>query len=338
MSISISLVRTLIEAVEQAGVAPEAFIAAGGLDRALLEDPTARLDLPHYDRVQELALDMTGDPALGLHMGDSSSVSAFQVVGYLAAHARTIREGLDVFFRYHRVVSDCPASYLAERGEDAVLIYNFPRTTPRCTRLRGEFGMARLFRISQMFLRAGGVPREVWFEHEAPAYVAEYARIFGPGVTVRFGQPSTSIVMPRAMLDSVQLHPNPQLYQVLKTQADAALSELDANLGIAHRIHQLVVHHFTELEPDMETLARRLGMSSRSLRRRLQEGGTSFSAVVDRAMGELACNVLRESHTTIQEAACRLGFSEASSFHRAFKRWTGQTPKQFRQSVGIDVG
>jgi AraC-like DNA-binding protein len=335
VSISISLVRTLIEAVERAGVSPAAFVAAARLEPRLLEDPAARLELPAYDRLQELALDLTGDSALGLHMGDSSAVSAFQVVGHLASHCRTIREGLDVFFRYHRVVSDCPASYLEERGDASVLIYNYPRTTPRCSRLRAEFGMTRLFRIAQMFLRAGGVPREVWFEHEAPPYAAEYTRIFGPNVGVRFAQPSTSIVLPTVLLDSVQLHPNPQLFQVLKAQADAALSDLDATQGLAPRIHRLVVHHFMEVEPDMETLARRFGMSSRSLRRRLQEEGVTFHGVVNRAMGELACNVLREKHTSIQEAACRLGFAEVSSFHRAFKRWTGQTPMEFRHSLGI---
>jgi AraC-like DNA-binding protein len=235
---------------------------------------------------------------------------------------------------FRSIVSDCPASYLVERGDESVLVYNFPRTTPRCSRLRAEFGMARLFRISQTFLRAGAAPRSVAFEHAAPPYVAEYGRIFGPGVA-RFEQSMTGITMSTAALDAVQLHPNPQLYQVLKQQADSLLSELDAGQGLARRIHQLVVHHFTELEPDMDSVARRLGMSSRSLRRRLQEEGASFQDVVGQAMGELACNVLREKNTTIQEAAFRLGFSEVSSFHRAFKRWTGQTPKQFRD--GLDA-
>lgn len=332
MSISISLVRTLIEAVERSGVSRDAFLEASALDRTLLDDPDARLDLPAYDRVQELALDITRNPALGLHMGDSQSLSAFQVVGFLASHCRTIREGLDVFFRYHRIVSDCPASYLVERGDESVLIYNFPRTTPRCSQLRAEFGMTRLFRIAQMFLRVGATPRQVWFEHAAPSYAAEYTRIFGD-VMVLFNQPSTSLVMPTAALDTVQLHPNPQLFQVLKAQADAQLSELDAGQGLARKIHQLVVHHFTDMEPDMDTMARRLGMSARSLRRRLQEEGTSFGEVVGTAMGELSRNVLREKHTTIQEAAFRLGFSEVSSFHRAFKRWTGMTPTQFRASL-----
>jgi AraC-like DNA-binding protein len=332
MSVSISLVRTLIEAVERAGVAPDAFLAASKLDRALVEDANSRIDLPTYDALQELALDMTKDPALGLHMGEHASLAAFQIVGLLAAHCRTIRDGLQVFFRYHRIIADCPASYLEERGDESVLIYNFLRTTPRCSRLRAEFGVTRLLRIAQMFAGVAATPREVWFEHAEPPYADEYVRMFGEK-RVRFSQPTTGIVMPTSVLDAVQLHPNAQLYQVLKGQADALLQQVDEGATLATKIHHLVVHHFTEMEPDMETIARRLGMSSRSLRRRLQEEGVSFSKVVDDAMGELACNVLREPSTTIHEAAFRLGFSEASSFHRAFRRWTGKTPKQFRDSL-----
>jgi AraC-like DNA-binding protein len=332
VSVSISLVRTLIEAVDRAGIPAERFIAQSGLSRSLLEDAAARLEVSAYDVLQELALDMTGDPALGLHMGDQPSVSAFQVVGALVSHCRTIREGLDVFFRYHRIVADCPASYLVPRGDEVVLVYNFLRTTPRCSRLRAEFGITRVLRIGQIFGGASTTPTEIWFEHEEPTYAAEYARILGAG-RVRFSQPSTGFVMPAAFLDITQLHSSPELFQVLKTQADKQLSDLDGSMPLSRRIHELVVHHFTDVEPDMDTIARRMGMSARSLRRRLQDEGCSFSEIIGRAMGELSCNVLRERNTTIQEAAFRLGFSEASSFHRAFKRWTGKTPKQFRDEA-----
>jgi AraC-like DNA-binding protein len=330
MSVSISLVRTLIEAVDRAGVPADRFLERAALTREQLADSNARIEVAAYDALQELALDVTGDPALGLHMGDQPSVSAFQVVGHLVAHCRTVREGLDVFFRYHRIVADCPASYLVPRGDQVVLVYNYLRTTPRVSRLRAEFGVTRLLRIGQMF--GASAATEVWFEHAAPEHAHEYDRIFGER-RVRFSQASTGIVMPAAFLDLAQLHPNADLFQVLKQQAEKQLHDLDGGVPLSRKIHELVVNHYTDVEPEMDTIARRMGMSARSLRRRLQSEGSSFSDIVSRAMGELACNVLREPNTTIQEAAFRLGFSEASSFHRAFKRWTGKTPKQFRDEA-----
>jgi AraC-like DNA-binding protein len=333
MSVSISLVRALIEATDRAGIDTERFLTEGKLDRALLQNPNARLDAHTYDALQELALDMSADPAFGLHMGEHATWSAFQVVGYLVSQCRTIREALDVLFRYYRIVSDCQPSYLVERGDESVLIYNFLRTTPRCSRLRAEFGVTRLMRIANMFAGVSSKPRQVWFEHSEPPYVAEYARLFGEH-TVLFDQPSTGIVMTTSALDSVQLHPNPNLYNVLKTLADRQLRELDANAPLSQRIHDLVVHHFTEVEPNMEMIGRHLDMSARTLRRKLAMEGRGFAEIVEHAMGELARNVVSEPNTTIQEAAFRLGFADVTSFHRAFKRWTGRTPKQFRQSGG----
>ncbi|HEX2679337.1 MAG TPA: AraC family transcriptional regulator [Polyangiales bacterium] len=333
MSVSISLVRALVEAVDRGGVSPERFLEQASFPRVLLDDASARIEVSTYDALQELALDLTGDPALGLHMGDQPSVSAFQIVGLLASHCRTVREGLEVFFRYHRIVADCPQSYLTPHGDDVLLVYNYLRTTPRCSRLRAEFGITRLLRIGDMFRGPRDVPMEIWFEHAEPDYAAEYARVFQPR-RVRFSQPHTGMVMPRSYLELEQLHPNESVFQLLKAEADKQLQEIEGPAPLSGKIHHLVVHRFTDTEPDMDMIARRLGMSSRSLRRRLQEEGTSFNEVVSLAMGELACNVLREPNTTIQEAAYRLGFAEASSFHRAFKRWTGKTPKQFRDATG----
>jgi AraC-like DNA-binding protein len=328
MSISISLVRTLVEAVERGGVDGDDFLSRAGFERAKLEDPVLRVDLPTYDGLQELAVEMTGDEALGLHMGEHASLAAFNVVGYLTAHCRTIRDGLQVFFRYYRIVSDCEPSRLIEEGERATLVYNFPRTTPVCSRVRGDFGMTRLLRIGQMFAGLDARPLEVRFEHPRPGYHAEYLRIFGD--RVRFDCDHTGIVMPRSMLDAVQLHPNPELYEVLQAQADRMLQRLDDGARVAQQVEDLIVERFFEMSPDMDSVARRCGMSARSLRRRLREEGERFSAVQARALSRVARAALDEPNTTVQEAAYRLGFSEPSAFHRAFKRWTGQTPREYR--------
>src|SRR5258706_16451503 len=91
-SVSIALIRTLVDEVVRAGGEPDAFLAAARLDRARLEDPNARIALSSYDRLQELALDITGDPALGLHMADRALLPTFHVVGTISLHCHTIRE------------------------------------------------------------------------------------------------------------------------------------------------------------------------------------------------------------------------------------------------------
>lgn len=334
MSISITLIRTLVEAVERAGADTDAYFQDAGFDPALLRDERVRVSAETYDRLQLLALQHTGDRALGIHMGEHASMGAFNVVGSLVMHCRTIREALDVFFRYHRIISDCAESELVEEGDTAKLVYRYPVSKHAdCNRLRGELGPTRLTLIGRAFAGDAASLSEVWFEHPEPTYAEEYERIFR--APVRFEQSCTALFGPRALLDAAQLHDNPTLYKVLREQAERQLSELEGARSVSERLEQFILQSYDEVNPDMATLSRRLGIGERTLRRRLKEEGTSFGRVLDAALGQVAQRILSEPETTIQEAAYRMGFSEASSFHRAFKRWTGTTPRQFRDEHGL---
>jgi AraC-like DNA-binding protein len=207
------------------------------------------------------------------------------------------------------------------------LVYEFVRSRdPLCTRLRAEFGLTRLLNIARHFLGPDAVPDEAWFEHPAPAYAAEYARIFRG--RERFGRPCTGFWIPRGLLDAGQLYHDERLFEVLKGQADQWLARIDDGDGAAGRIRQLIVQHYPAVRPEMDCVARRLGMSERSLRRRLRSEGVGFHDVVHQAMGQLARAMLREPASTIRQTAYRLGFADVSSFHRAYKRWTGRTPSE----------
>jgi AraC-like DNA-binding protein len=331
VSVGISLVRALVDAIERAGVDVSEYLAAAGVTEDLLQDADARIELPVYDRLQELAVEMSGDPALGLHMGEHASLGAFHLVGHIAAQCRTIREVIDVFFRFYRIVTDVPPPQLVDEGDRVRIVYQYQKTKPVCNRLRSEFIMTRFLVIGRMFAGPNESPEEVWFEHSAPSYVAEYRRIFEG--RARFDKPSTGMVLARELLDREQRYADPRLYAVLRDKAEEALRRLDRGATLGERIKDLVLCRVLEAKPSLGDAAREVGMTPRALRRRLEAEGTSFAAVVDEARAELARRILGESTTTIQEAAYRLGFAEVSSFHRAFRRWTGMTPAAYRASL-----
>jgi AraC-like DNA-binding protein len=331
VSVGISLVRALVDAIERAGVDVGEYLAAAGVTEELLQDADARVDGPVYDRLQELAVVMSGDPALGLHMGEHASLGAFHLVGHIAAQCRTVRDVIDVFLRYYRIVTDIPPPQLIEEGKRVRIVYQFQHTTPVCNRLRSEFVMTRFLVIGRMFTGASESPEEVWFEHSAPSYAAEYNRIFGG--RERFRMPSTGMVLDRALLDREQRYADPRLYAMLRDKAEEALRRLDRGATLAERIKDLVLCRVLDAKPSLSDASREVGMTPRALRRKLEAEGTSFAAVVDDARAELARRILGEASTTIQEAAYRLGFAEVSSFHRAFRRWTGMTPSAYRASL-----
>ncbi|MFO0694667.1 MAG: AraC family transcriptional regulator [Polyangiales bacterium] len=330
-TIAISLVRAIVDELERQGVEPTVLLEEAGIEPWWLDDPQIRIDVATWDRLQRIALERSGDPAFGLHMGEHASSAAFSVLGHMVAQCRTIREALEVLFQYYRLVADVAPPYMVEHGDVVQIVYTFVRTDDAlCNRLRAEFGMTRLLAIARIFLGSEATPEEAWFEHPQPAYGAEYTRIFRG--TERFGRVCTGFLVKRALLEQRQLYHDETLYLALKEQADRSLERIAGGEVLAPRIVRLIVDGHPEVQPEMGSVARRLGMSERSLRRRLKSEGASFPDLVREAMSELARRLLREPSSSIQETAYRLGFSDVSSFHRAFKRWTGTTPSEFRRT------
>ncbi len=328
-SVSISLVRALVEQLNRVGIAPSVFAERAGFTLDELEDPMRRMDLPRYDHAQRAALELSGDPALGLHLGEGAPPAAFNLVGPLTTHCRTVRECLDVALRYYPLVADAAAPELEEDGDSVRIVYHYVRSEPIVNRLRAEFGLTRLLGIGKIFAGSEALPQAVWFDHADPGYAGEYARIFG--CPVRFDMRVTAIVFMRDLLDRPQHHANPVLYRALVSEADRQLERLDEVRPLASRVLGVISEWPEPGRPAMSHVARELGMSERSLRRRLEEESASFGELSDRGALQRAGRMLHDATRTIQEVADALGFAEVSSFHRAFKRWTGQTPRDYRR-------
>jgi AraC-like DNA-binding protein len=331
MSLSIMLLHALVEGVEPAGVARQALLAAAGIDPSRLDDIDGRLERDEYDRAHVAALDLTGDEALGLHLGERVTVRPFDVIADLASHAPTLRDAFQNFTRFHRIVTDGPDTAVHETGGVATLRYQFPRGEPRCNRLRAEFAMVGFLRMMRHFVRREDTARAIYFEHSAPGYRAEYARIFG-GVE-RFNHDFTGIEFPAELLDRTHLPQNGELYTVLESLAERKLSRVTREGGHAERLRDYLVGSALAQRPQMDAVARSLGISVRSLRRRLDEEGVSYTSLLNDARATLAKRMLDDPNRSIYETAYAMGFSDPSAFHRAFKRWTGMTPTQYRESL-----
>jgi AraC-like DNA-binding protein len=329
MSVSVTLVRTLVEEIARAGVDPRRYLDAAALDLTLLEDPNARIEGPQYDRLQELALELTGDPALGVHMAERVNPSAFHVVGFLTGHCHTLRQAIDVFARYRKLLSDAPPPELHEHGDTAVLTVHFVAGgSERSVRMRAEFGVASIARTAVLVLGVPEPPLLVELPHPAPPHAAEVERVLR--CPVRYDSDAIRLHFPVAWLDAARLHANPELMRLLEHQAERNLADLVTPRRLSARVRAAILDGQDGLRPTMTAMARRLGLSERSLRRRLAEEQLTYAEVVEQALAEAARRLLEDHQVTIQEVADRLGFSEASAFHRAFKRWTGLTPRQFR--------
>lgn len=329
-TISVLVLHALASAVERMGVASATFLRAAQLSPSQLAATDARLPRSEIFRACELALDLTGDPALGLHWAESLSQGTFAPVSHLMVHSGSLRQGLDSLTHFYRLLCDEPYHQIVELDNEV---------TVRCVRLDGESLRVRrfcsemmtagFFQLIRQFSAHARVER-VSFEYAAPAHHAEYNRFFG--VEVSFEQPYTGLVCDRALLDLPAPLKNDDVHAALHSLAERRLSRITEQTPYAHRVRELLVQHPSPSRTDMTTVARALGMSVRSLRRRLADEAQTFNAIATEALTVVAKHLLQDDRRTIQETAYELGFSDTSTFHRAFKRWTGATPSAYRQA------
>ncbi len=321
--------RALVGVVERSGVSRDRFLVAAGIDPQLIEDGRMRLTMEAYQRAIDAAIAVSGDPAFGLHMGEQATSAMFDVIGHLAEHAETLRQSLQIATRYSRLMAEGHEPELCETGELAAFRLPTMRGDFAPIRLTAEFAMSALWNMLPRFAGPGTRPNRVAFAYRAPAYVAEYRRLFGDAA--HFDQAFTEIEFPRMWLDRSHLYRSPDIFTLLETQAERALGRLERDAPLVERVQEALATAGPR-PATMEAVARELGMSARSLRRQLSTEGVNFGQLVERSRIVAAKRMLQDPRTTIQEAAYAMGFAAPAAFHRAFKRWTGMTPKQYRAS------
>ncbi|MFT3922048.1 MAG: AraC family transcriptional regulator [Myxococcales bacterium] len=309
------------------GISTETFLRDAGIDRDVFEGP-ANVDMAVTAQAVRSAYRLTEDPAIALRIGMSAPFQSLGVAGQVFLHCPTIRAVIGEVDRYLPLLQPMSRLRMLEEGDRAHLIYEPPFADARAYRFGTELALAFVVRIGRHFTTQRATPIEVRVCHQAPSYAGVYGELFG--CPVRFGAARNEIVFNRALLDVPQPFSDEPLWRVLKHRAEEMLVQEQAREHLHERVKQ-VLHHEVDLSSVHPVgIARRLGMSPRSLRRRLSDEGHSLSALVDEVRREVALTELGNPEMPIKRIADRVGFSEVSAFHRAFKRWTGLTPARYR--------
>jgi AraC-like DNA-binding protein len=322
--------RLVVEALDAVGADVGGFLTAFGLDRAALEDVDARLPASFDLALWAEAPRLSGDECFGLHAAEQVRPGSFDVLGYTLRTSPTIGGAFERLVRYNRLLHDQSEMGLTAHGEEARLSFQlFPEGTPR---QQAEFSLAVFLLFARQATGFDVVPLAVDFSHAEPQDVSEHRRIFR--APLRFRRPRPALVLSRSVLDLPLAQADPGLLTVLEKRVRELISRLAPGEGLLERIRRLVMGELSGGDPKVARLARELGMSARTLHRRLREAGTSFREVVDGLRQDLAVRYLAEERLAIAEVAYLLGFSEASAFHRSFKRWTSRTPADYRRELG----
>ena len=192
--------------------------------------------------------------------------------------------------------------------------------------------LSTMVRVGRELTGVDWAPREVHFEHARPADTSEHERIFR--VAVSFGAPLTKLVFDASVLGLPLVGADPTLGSLLERQAEELLAGSRLDGVFAGRVRQVIKEGLPGGEARVDAVCRRLSVSPRTLQRKLREEGTTFQELLEATQSALAEFYLRKPEVAICEVSYLTGFSQPSAFHRAFRRWTGLTPKEFRRDKG----
>ncbi len=315
------------------------FASAEGACRDLVPDHfwsvhrDARVSLDAVHAMLDRGVERTRDEALGLKLGRHMCLGAGGLFDYGMRSASTVRDSVAFAERYARLLSDPLHVGFEIVGTRAVIRLESESPWPR---VAADFASSAWYKLHV----AGQVPSaahiECWFPHPTPADLRDHERAFD-GALLRFNAPFRGFAFDKAYEGAPGPGADSALHSMLRARLDSLLGQLGRSRTMTMAVRRLVVQEMnreTALSEGAlaDRVATAMRMSRRTLSRKLEQEGTSFVAIADTVRHETALAYVLDRRLELTEVAFLLGFSHVESFHRAFKRWTGETPVAYRRA------
>jgi AraC-like DNA-binding protein len=278
-----------------------------------------------------VALEFTHDPDLGLKAARRHVVGDAGAFYYVVSTSPTVRDAVAQTSRYMRLINDALDVTVESDGSDVVVKLKNSVVLPRAAL---DFQVGSFYRneVKDWFgVRADALT--ICFPHQAPEKLAEYERTFAPA-QLKFSAPFAGFVFDQSLLDLPLPSADANLHAVLVPVADQTLGQLSRAKTVTSDVRRIIQERLQLGAPEIADVASELAMSMRTLARRLEAEGTTFRDIVDDVRRTLAVEHVGSRDVGFSELAYRLGFSHVAAFHRAFRRWTGQTPLTYRRLAG----
>jgi AraC-like DNA-binding protein len=333
-SMSVLVLRALVLGASLRGIEARQLAQRAGIPEQLvspqiLGDPDGRVQALHVVRLWEYLPEALADERFGLTLAALAAGAPLSVGWWVVWSSPTLGHGLTQGVRYQRLLHDQSRSQLIIDREQGVYRHQVGAPPDRAPRHAIEFGFASFVRFARRATGRDVVPSRVSLQHGAPRDRTEHQAVFGHAV--QFESEHDELVFDRATLDLPLLTADASLQEVVESHARGLLQRFPDEHGLDARLRTAICEELRGGQLSLERIAQRLGAAPRTLQRWLKGEGTSFGAVVDQLRRELGERYLRDRRLSIQETAFLLGFSDVSAFHRAFVRWTGQTPRSFQE-------
>ena len=328
--VSIGILSQLILYLKHRGIEERPILSACGVDPALTEDPEARIDFAQYVQVEEAAAEAAGDPLFGLHMGEFIEPGHYSIIGYLMMNSRTLGEAMAEAEKYYRILGTAVKTRIRPGLGTVKVIYTLPGNAPALSHHCYDSMLASVVTLARKLTRKPLRPQQVELSRRPPPDPQEYHRVFN--CPVRFDRPNNSLTLDLRLGKTPIVHPNPQLHSYFEPYAAQYLRRIEGRAETVRTAAETIHRLMGKERITAKRIASEMAMSVRTLQARLHEEGTQFQDLLQSIRKDLAKNHLQQGYR-VEEIAYLLGYADAAAFSKAFKRWTGSNPRDYRQQA-----
>jgi AraC-like DNA-binding protein len=328
-------VEALCQLVEQRGIPRERLLEGSALTPEQLADPMHRIPFARVGRLFGRALDLVGDPAIGLELGLLMSIRSYGFWGYAALASATLGDAtINVYQRYHRAFS---VADIAVRTEGGTVVIEHHETVPMglLAPLLWDAGTISFHRVLEFLVGGSLAELEIRLPYPEQSHHG-IMRSLIPG-RIHFDCTTNQFRFAASEFDRPIRSSDPELARLARAQCELELQRVRADSSLLAQV-QRHVKATLSAGALVDRVAREMAMSSRTLRRRLEALGTTYADLVDGVRRGLAIEYLVVSDRTAEEISGLLGYDNPSNFRRAFRRWTGTSPASFREQRLLERG
>jgi AraC-like DNA-binding protein len=330
ISVCVTVLSQMFLYLKSLDVDVDVFLRSIGIEPVSVKAPDCRIPIEKYLYIQESAAEYTHDVSFGLHMGEYAEPGSWSILGYLMMNCATLGEALEKSGRYSRIIGNLIDATAHLRFTRLQLVFNTPPYAPKMSRHCFESTFSSMMRMVRNLTGKPINPSEVTFIYSKPESICEYERVFC--CPVLFDQKENSMTVELALANTPILMANPDLLAYFEAFAQDFLISMDCQKEFTRKVTKIILNHLDDESLTIQKVARDMALSVRTLQNRLENEGMVFSDLLRTIREKLAKKYLREDYT-VEQITYLLGFSDPSVFRKAFKKWSGVTPREYREQT-----
>lgn len=291
------------------------------------EDATINSD--EYCTLLATAADLCNDPDIGLQIGETIKPGHFGVLGYACMTAKNLGEALTRALNYQTLVADICLYSLAFDNDNVILTIDFPYSTEPNKHLESE-NLASSISFAKWICGDNTPPTKILLQQDPPQNIDLYASAFD--CELIFQADKTQVIFSKSLLNITLPQADHAMHAMMEKRAEELLLKANESQSLSNRVMFILSEILQDGEPSLEKLAKAMELNVRTLQRQLKTENISYQNLLEQVRKNLALVYINQPELSLIDIAFLLGFSEQSSFQRAFKRWTGETPGKYKKS------